>query len=111
MNEGADTGEILSQDRIVSINQEDDATSLYDKIVQVSLKQLSKLVPALESGSYNRIKQSNINANSWRKRNYNDGKIDWKMSSESIYNLIRALAKPYSGAHFIHKDKEYTVWK
>ena len=84
---------------------------LYDKIVQVSLKQLSKLVPALESGSYNRIKQSNINANSWRKRNYNDGKIDWKMSSESIYNLIRALAKPYSGAHFIHKDKEYTVWK
>lgn len=32
------------------------------------------------------------------------------MSSKSIYNLVRGLTKPYIGAHFEHKDKEYKVW-
>ena len=48
---------------------------------------------------------------SWRKRGKSDGEIDWRMSSNSIYNLIRALTHPYVGAHFSHKGNEYKVWK
>lgn len=33
------------------------------------------------------------------------------MSGRSIYNLVRALTKPYVGAHFLYQDKEYKVWK
>jgi methionyl-tRNA formyltransferase len=32
------------------------------------------------------------------------------MSSFSIYNLVRALARPYPGAHFIYKKREIKVW-
>ena len=34
-------------------------------------------------------------------RNIKDGEIDWRMSSESIDNLIKALTHPYIGAHFL----------
>jgi methionyl-tRNA formyltransferase len=33
------------------------------------------------------------------------------MSSYGIYNLVRALAKPYVGAHFLYKGKKIKVWK
>lgn len=49
--------------------------------------------------------------NTWRKRTKMDGVIDWRMSSRAIYNLVRALSRPYAGAHFNYKDSEYKVWK
>ena len=33
------------------------------------------------------------------------------MSSRNIDNLVRALSKPYVGAHFVYKEKEYKIWK
>ena len=46
-----------------------------------------------------------------RKRNFDDGKIDWRMSAFNIQNLINALNKPYPGAHFIFKNKKIYCWK
>ena len=37
--------------------------------------------------------------------------INWSMSSEVIYNLVRALSKPYHGATFIYKDQLIKLWK
>jgi methionyl-tRNA formyltransferase len=33
------------------------------------------------------------------------------MSARSIHNLIRALTKPYVGAHFNYREREIKVWK
>ena len=33
------------------------------------------------------------------------------MNSNAIYNLVRALTKPYVGAHLNYKGKEIIVWK
>ena len=33
------------------------------------------------------------------------------MGSQAIYNLVRALTKPYVGAYINYKEKEITVWK
>ena len=52
-----------------------------------------------------------IKGNFWRKRENKDGLIDWRMSSENIYNLIRGLTKPYIGAHFEYNGEEIKVWK
>ena len=40
-----------------------------------------------------------------------DGKIDWRMSARSIHNLVRALAKPYVGAHFVVDGNNIKLWK
>ena len=58
-----------------------------------------------------RSPQNNKLSNYWRKRNIEDGEIDWRMSSESIDNLIKALTHPYPGAHFFYNNKVIKVWK
>ena len=55
--------------------------------------------------------KSAIFPNLLSKRSKIDGKIDWRMSSRNIYNLVRSLTKPYVGAHFMLGDNEYKVWK
>lgn len=109
MVEEADAGDILSQEDI-TIKEEDDAKTLYDKVVSVAEKQIVKLTEDFEKDCVNRIPQLPI-GNSWRKRTSEDGRIDWRMSNDSIFNLVRALYHPYPGASFFYKDKEIKVWK
>ena len=110
MDEGADTGDIISQ-TTVEIEVGDDATSLYEKIIHVAKSQLIHFVPKLALGTVETVRQDDSLANVWRKRSHIDGIIDWRMSAESIHDLVRGLSKPYAGALFIHGGKEVKVWK
>ena len=110
MDKGADTGDILSQVDF-EISYQDDARNLYDKVVETALIQIEEFIPALEKDTYIRIKQNEKESNSWRKRNELDGEIDFRMNSRSIYNLTRALTKPYVGAHIKFNEINYSVWK
>lgn len=110
MDEGADSGDILSQHEI-TITEEDDARTLYDKVVETALEQIEEFLPKLLNKSFERIKQIESNANSWRKRGFIDGQIDWRMSAQSINNLVRGLTKPYIGAHIFVDGEVFKVWK
>jgi len=110
MDEGADSGDILSQVNF-EISYQDDARSIYDKVVDIALCQIEEFIPKLKKGNYPKIKQKNQYSNTWRKRNEADGLIDFRMSSRSIYNLTRALTKPYVGAHIKYKGKHISVWE
>jgi len=110
MDEGADSGDILSQVP-VKINYRDDAASLYDKISQTAMKQIELFIPQLKMGTFPRQHQDHSQSNIWRKRKKKDGRIDFRMSSRSIYNLVRALTKPYIGAHLEYKGLEIKVWE
>ncbi|MDD5530154.1 MAG: formyltransferase family protein [bacterium] len=109
MGKGADDGDILSQ-RFFEIKYEDDATTLYEKTTTIALSQIEEFVPQLESNTFSRIPQDHLKANYWRKRSKLDGKIDFRMSSYAIYNLVRALTIPYVGAHIEYKEKDYKIW-
>ena len=110
MDEGADSGEILSQKDFDILNT-DDARILYDNIVYIALLQIEEFLPQLEKKTYQTIKQNDETSNAWRKRVKTDGQIDFRMASQAIYNLVRALSNPYVGAHINYKDKEIIVWK
>ena len=110
MDDGFDSGDILSQEEILIV-KDDDARTLYNKITRIALNQISDFMPKLAKKTFLRVKQNQENANSWRKRNKFDGRIDWRMSAESIFNLVRGLTFPYPGAYFLLGDKEFRVWK
>lgn len=109
MDESADTGGIVSQE-IVPILYEDDAATLYDRVLEIAGTQVLSFTKSFELGSII-IKPQTEQGNSWRKRGIRDGSIDWRMSGRAIYNLVRALAKPYPGAHFYKDDAMIKVWK
>jgi methionyl-tRNA formyltransferase len=110
MRKGVDDGDILSQE-IFKIEYEDDAMSIYNKVINIALIQIEKFLPQLEQNKYLRTKQNHTISNTWRKRNIIDGQIDFKMNSYSIYNLVRALSKPYIGAHINYKNQHISIWK
>ncbi len=110
MDEGADSGDILSQE-IIKIEYKDDAQTLYNKICSTAIVQVEKFTKELENGTYKRIPQNHKQANYWRKRSKLDGIIDFRMTSRAVYNLVRALTKPYPGAEVQYKGKNYKIWK
>ena len=110
MDENPDSGDILSQEDFI-ISDSDDARSLYSKVTKISLNQIKDFIPKLESKTFVTTKQNHRVANTWRKRDKYDGEIDFRMNSKSIYNLVRALTRPYVGAHVEYKNMDITVWK
>ncbi len=110
MDEGADSGDILSQ-KPIAIDYSDDASTLYKKILKAGQQQIEEFLPLLENGTFPRIEQDDSKANYWRKRSKEDGRIDFRMCKSTIYNLVRALTKPYVGAHIIYQGKEIKIWK
>lgn len=110
MQAEADAGDVISQEKVI-VDAQDDAGSLYHKIMQTAKKQVIAFTDAFEKGRVQYTRQDLDKGNVWRKREKADGKIDWRMSMEAICNLVRALTKPYVGAHFEYGDEEIRIWK
>lgn len=110
MDEGADSGDLLSQTK-VPVYESDDAADLYQRVTEIALSQLREFVPLMASGKIQRIPQDHQLANVWRKRSSVDGRIDWRMAAENIHNLVRGLTRPYVGAHFEYEKQPIKVWK
>jgi methionyl-tRNA formyltransferase len=109
MDEGADTGDIISQKEFI-IDFEDNANVLYNRLIEIALFQIEDLHSDLKNGSYIRLQQDTTKGNTWRKRVKKDGLIDFRMNSFVICNLVRALTKPYVGAHVEYKEAEIKIW-
>ncbi|WP_286239902.1 methionyl-tRNA formyltransferase [Neptuniibacter halophilus] len=110
MDSGADSGPILSQ-AFVEIGKQDNAASLYNKIMEVSDKQIIDFTHRLAHGDAQFIPQDHNKATYWRKRSREDGLIDWRMPAVDIHNLVRALCPPYPGAEYSFNGKYHKLLK
>lgn len=110
MDEGADSGDLLSQE-LVAIGPEDDASSLYRRLTEVAARQLGPMTAAIADGTMTPTPQDHRRANHWRKRSRDDGRIDWRMASTTLHDLVRALTRPYPGAHVELDGEAYPVWR
>jgi methionyl-tRNA formyltransferase len=110
MNKEIDDGHIISQ-KNYNIGKKEYVGSVYEKILKNAKTQIKDILLKIKSNKLviKKIKKK-IKSNYWRKRSYNDGKIDFRMGGRSIFNLVRALSYPYPGAHFEYKSKDYKVF-
>ena len=108
MDSGADSGDIISQVR-VPILEGDYAKDLYERVSQVAEEQIGDIAAGLVNQTLARRPQDPLKATYWRKRTPADGRIDFRMSSTAIRNLVRALSSPYPGASFSYGSGEITV--
>jgi methionyl-tRNA formyltransferase len=79
-------------------------------MTQVALKQIESFYPKLVSGNF-QMKKQEATGNTWRKRSKLDGRIDFRMTTTAICNLVRALTKPFPGANCTINNIDYSVWK
>lgn len=107
-NEKVDTGPIISQKKI-TISKNENSNSLYNKILKNAKIQIKNIVKTVVDKK--KFPNKKIKSNSWRKRSFEDGKIDWRMPAENIDNLVRSLQKPYDYAHFVYNNNIIKVFK
>lgn len=102
-----DAGNIYAQ-YMIPINQEDSIKTIYDKVNLIITKNMTKIVKKVLNG-YRGTKQRGPSTYCCT-RLPEDGYIDWTKSSQEIFNLIRALTKPYPGAFTYFEGKKMIVW-
>lgn len=110
LDEGPDSGDLLWQKRF-SITLQDDAGTLYEKIKILASEAIREFLPQLEQGRAPRIAQDHSQATYWRKRTEKDGEIHWERTTMEAYNLIRALTRPYVGAHTFLEGNKILIWR
>lgn len=102
-----DAGNIYAQYKI-PITQDDTVSTVYDKVNKIIELNLCAIIKKVIKG-YRGKKQSG-------KPTYcctrlpEDGLINWQSSTKEIFNLIRALTKPYPGAFTYFNGKKLIIW-
>lgn len=110
LEEQVDNGDIVSQKKI-KISSKDNALSLYKKMEKISCQQINDILKEIISSKIKFKKVKKNNSNVWRKRNFKDGIIDWRMSASNILNLVKGLYYPYPFAGTYYKGKYISVRK
>lgn len=105
MTKKPDQGDIVAQKK-VSIEIDDTAKEVFDKVSDAAIRALDEVLPALLKGKARHQKQNLKKGSYFGGRKAEDGQINWAQSSLAIHNLVRAVAPPYPGAFtFIQGQK------
>ncbi len=105
----ADAGGILAQNR-VAIERSDTALSLHAKLRESAANLLREALPQLAQGKLSETAQDESKATYFGRRTPADGKLVWAKPAEELFNLVRAVTKPYPGAFCAVGEHKLIVW-
>ena len=91
MNDGLDTGDILSQ-TTVSITENDNFETLHDKMAEAGAAALSAILPQIALGEVHPRKQDDTQATYAAKIEKHDCAITFDQNAEQLHCIIRALS-------------------
>ena len=109
MNEGMDTGDIISTKEVV-ISDTDTMSTLHDRLKFVGRDLLLDTLPNIISGHINRIKQNDADATYAYNIKKEEEKIDFNKTKRDIYNQIRGLNN-FPGAYALMNGKRLKIWE
>ena len=92
-----DAGAIVAQ-TAVPILPDDTAFEVFGKVTVAAEQTLWGVLPALLDGTAPRQLNDLRQGGYFGGRKPDDGRIDWKLPAQQVYNLHRAVAPPYPGA-------------
>lgn len=105
----ADAGDIVDQ-QAVGIETSDTAQLVFRKVCAAAVEVLERQIDAIKSASAPRTPQDDSQVTIFHRRTPEDGRIDWHQSANNIYNLIRAVTKPYPGAFSDFPEGRLLIW-
>jgi len=110
MEKSFDTGDIVSQKK-VNILPEEYVSDVEPRIAEAALECFKESLPSLLDGNPSLTPQDESKASYYKKRTPEDGIIDFNKTAREVFNLIRALSKPFPGAFFDAEGTRATIWK
>jgi len=97
MDEGMDTGDILTQEK-TAIIPADNAQTLHDRLATMGADLLVRTIPAYVSGAITPQPQPSEGVVLAPKIKKKDGLIDWTQPAHAVWNRVRGLV-PWPGAY------------
>ncbi len=110
MTEKPDAGDIVGQAK-VPIAFEDTALSLFGKMEKAAESLLDALLPRIAAGDIPRRPNEIAKGSYFGGRRPEDGRIDWTQPAVAVYNLVRAVTRPYPGAFSRLAGEKLLVWR
>ena len=92
-----DAGDIVGQ-TAVPILPDDTASEVFAKVVVAAEQTLWRVLPDMLAGRTPSLPNDLSQGSYFGGRNADDGRIDWSLPAQQVYNLVRAVAPPYPGA-------------
>ena len=109
MVKAADAGAIVDQEG-VDLGPRDTAEQAFRKVLPCARRVLARQIDALLTGTARETPQDESQATYFGGRTPEDGRIDWRQTSQQIFNLIRAVTDPYPGAFTDIGPARLMVW-
>jgi len=109
LDEEADAGAVVGT-RKFDVNGHDTIRTMYYKLAMATTDILMESLPAILDESIEYADQSG-ESTYYPKRTPADGAIHWHDSTETIYNLVRAVASPYPGAFTEYDGERILIWQ
>lgn len=112
VNEGIDTGDIITQ-RKSAISDSDTYATLLDRAIELCADTLLESLVEIASGNVHARPQSEIHPVGFYcgRRVQGDEWIDWNWSSRRIFNFVRGITTPGPGARTVLNGHELIVEK
>ena len=105
-----DTGAIVDQEK-VEFTEDEYVADIQPRITDAGVKLFKRSLEKLLDGNPQTTPQNENNATYFGKRTPEDGRIDFNKSAKDVYNLIRALSKPFPGAFAQINGKDTIFWR
>lgn len=107
IDEGLDTGDILLQQEM-SISAENTAETLSPRLAAIGADLMIETLRGLEAGSVRPQRQDNARATLAPVLKKEDGRIDFRLSAQEIYNRFRGF-QPWPGAFTTFRGRSLNV--
>lgn len=110
VDEGIDTGDILTQ-RLFPITDQDNYATLLERAYQGCAELLYETVKQLQAGQTMRTPQSKIHPLGFycTARIKGDERLTWNQSSRDVFNFVRAICRPGPEARTFCGDTEIRI--
>lgn len=109
MDKGLDTGDMLSKVSC-EISEQDNASSLHEKLASVGANALIDLLPTIESDALQPVQQAASDASYAHKLSKQEAFIDWNKPAAEIQRAIQAF-NPWPVAHTLIHQKPLRIWQ
>jgi methionyl-tRNA formyltransferase len=110
LSEGVDEGDIIAQ-RAFPITAYDTCATLYAQVAASNREMLLEVLPQLIAGERPGRPQERSDEPILRRRRPADGRVTWDAPAPTVYDFVRALARPYPGAFSSLDGRRWFIWE
>jgi len=109
----ADAGDVVDQEKVL-IGPEESVATVIPRVREAAVAVLGRQLDGLLAGQAPRTPQNHALATYFGKRTPEDGRIDWTKPAHEVFNLVRAVTRPFPGAFtdvtWEGKNRHLLVW-